>query len=64
MEACSELFHLLISSHNAMDELKRSWNSKSLIADQTTAEWTGGFAERPKAEDKGEVTIRVGSTAI
>ena len=57
MEACSELVHLLISSHSAMDELKRSWNSKSLIADQTTAEWTEGFAERPKAKGEGEVTI-------
>ena len=47
-----------------MKSWKSKWNSKSLIADQTTAEWTGGFAERPKAEDEGEVTIRVGTTAI
>ena len=43
---------------------KSKWNSKSLIGDQTTAEWTEGFAERQKAEDEGEVTIRVGTTAI
>ena len=55
MEACSELFHLLISSHSAVEETIKSWNSRSSIADQTTAEWTGRFAERPKAEGEGEV---------
>ena len=64
MEASSKLFHLLISSHSAMDELIKSWNNRSLIADQTTTEWTGGFVERPRAEDEGEVMIRVGTIAI
>ena len=57
MEPSSKLFHLLISSHSAMDELMKSWNNRSLIADQMTAEWTGGFAEWPKAEGEEEVTI-------
>ena len=59
MEAGSKSFHPLISSHSAMDELIKSWNNRSLIAYQTTAKWTGGFAERPKAEGEGEM-IKVG----
>ena len=57
MEASSNSFFPLISSHSAMDELMKSWNSRSLIADQTTAEWTGGFAEWPKDEGEAEVII-------
>ena len=63
MEVGSNSFHPLISSHSAMDELIKSWNSRSLIANQTTAEWTGGFAERPKAEGEGEM-IKVGLSQL
>ena len=47
-----------------MEESIKSWDSKSLITVQMMTEWTGGFAEWPKAEYEGEVTIRVGTTAI
>ena len=55
MEVGSKSFHPLISSHSAIDELIKSWNNRSLIANQTTAEWTGRFVERQKDEGEGEV---------